>query len=109
MEEILEGLPQLSEAQAALLESPMSFEEMTAAVQQLSCGKASGIDGLPSEFYKKFWTLIGKDLYEVFMDCLDSGTLPLSCTRAVLTLLPKKGDLGLLKKLETRVITMHRL
>lgn len=94
---MLEGLPQLGEAQVASLESPISFDEMTAAVQQLSSGKASGVDGLPSEFYKRFWTVMGKDLHEVFMNCLDSGTLPSSCTRAVLTLLPKKGDLGLLK------------
>ena len=63
----------------------------------VSCGRSPSIDGLPTEFYKTFWTLLGKDLMEVFQRCLDSGTLPLSCTRVVLTLLPKKGDLGLLQ------------
>ena len=95
--EILEGLPTLDEAQSMSMESTISLEEMTVAVQQLSCGRSPGIDGLPSEFYKRFWTLLGKDLFEIFKNCLDSGVLPTSCTRAVLTLLPKKGDLGLLK------------
>lgn len=97
MDEILKGLPQLGRTQLASLESTFSFEELSAAAQQLCCGRSPGIDGLPSEFYKKFWTLLGEDLFEVFKGCLDSGTLPLSCTRAVLALLPKKGDLGLLK------------
>ncbi len=30
-------------------------------------------------------------------ECISKGVLPLSCQRAVLTLLPKKGDLTLLK------------
>lgn len=38
------GLPRLGEAQASSLESHVSFEEMMAAVQQLSCGKASRVD-----------------------------------------------------------------
>ena len=59
--EILEGLPQLGEAQSASLESIISFEEMSVAVQQLCCGRSPGLDGLPSEFYKRFWTLLGKD------------------------------------------------
>lgn len=36
---------------------------------------------------------IGEDLLEVISDSLSGGRLPLSCRRAVLTLLPKKGDL----------------
>ncbi|KAI3374546.1 hypothetical protein L3Q82_021112 [Scortum barcoo] len=38
-----------------------------------------------------------EDLLEVFNDCLERGRLPLSCRRAVITLLPKKGDLQELK------------
>lgn len=39
------------------------------------------------------WSEIGEDLLEVLNDSLVGGLLPLSCRRAVLTLLPKKGDL----------------
>lgn len=75
----------------------MSFQELTEAVQQQSSGKSPGLDGLTSEIYKAFWSLIGQDLYEVFLESFESNILPISCRRAVVTLLPKKGDLGLLK------------
>ncbi len=56
-------------------------------------GKAPCIDGLPVEFFKAFWSVLGEDLLEVLNDSFVKGLLPLSCRRAVLTLLPKKGDL----------------
>ncbi|KAK3508126.1 hypothetical protein QTP70_015056 [Hemibagrus guttatus] len=56
-------------------------------------GRAPGIDGLPAEFYKAFWAVIGQDVLNVLRDSIRRGELPLSCRRAVLTLLPKKGDL----------------
>uniref|UniRef100_A0A3Q4HL01 Protein tyrosine phosphatase receptor type M n=1 Tax=Neolamprologus brichardi TaxID=32507 RepID=A0A3Q4HL01_NEOBR len=92
---ILEALPRLDEAESAVLESAISFEEMSSAVQQLNGGRSSGADGLPVEFYQEFWLLLGEDIHEVFTYCMTTGILPTSCTRAVLTLLPKKVDLEL--------------
>ncbi|KAI3356999.1 hypothetical protein L3Q82_003632 [Scortum barcoo] len=51
---------------------------------------------------KTVWRLMEKnkkkkDLQEVVKNCLERGGLPLSCRRAVITLLPKKGDLQELK------------
>lgn len=71
----------------------ITLEELEKALQSMECGKAPGIDGLPVDFYKSFWPEIGKDLLGVLRDSLAKGQLPLSCRRAVLTLLPKKGDL----------------
>ncbi len=45
-------------------------------------GKAPGLDGLPVEFYKAYWHLLGEDLLAVLSDSLDKGQLPLSCRRA---------------------------
>ncbi|KAI3363559.1 hypothetical protein L3Q82_012167 [Scortum barcoo] len=72
-------------------------QELYAALMSLKSGKAPGIDGLPVDFYKSFWSVLGEDLLEVFNNCLERGLLPLSCRRAVITLLPKKGDLQELK------------
>ena len=58
----------------------------------------AGIDGLPVEFYKSFWSVVGRDLLEVFQDSLCKRQLPLSCMMAVITLLPKKRDLQDLQK-----------
>lgn len=79
------------------LEAQLTFNELTSAVMELSSGRAPGIDGLPAEFYKCFWTIIGQDFFEVAQKCISEGCLTRSCQRATLTLLPKKGDLTLLK------------
>lgn len=87
-----EELPKVSEDSNAKLKSAISLEELHEALQSMENGKAPGIDGIPVEFYKTFWPVIGEDLLAVLSDSLVGGLLPLSCRRAVLTLLPKKGD-----------------
>eukprot|EP00064_Thunnus_orientalis_P024058 superscaffoldBa00009821_g24328 len=52
-----------------------------------------GIDGVPADFYKAFWSVIAEDLLMLLDDSLRKGLLPQSCRRAVLILLCKKGDL----------------
>ncbi|KAK3506666.1 hypothetical protein QTP70_013172 [Hemibagrus guttatus] len=91
------GLPKLSEQAARELDRELSLEELHEALQRMENGRASGIDGLPAEFYKAFWAVIGQDVLDVLRDSIQRGELPLSCRRAVLTLLPKKGDLTHLK------------
>ncbi|KAK3506003.1 hypothetical protein QTP70_003092 [Hemibagrus guttatus] len=93
----LVGLPKLSERAARELDRELSLEELHEALQRMENGRASGIDGLPAEFYKAFWAVIGQDVLDVLRDSIQRGELPLSCKRAVLTLLPKKGDLTHLK------------
>ena len=69
----------------------MEFQERPEVAQpMLKNGKAPGIDGLPADFYKIFWPVIGGDLLLVLKDSFNKGQLPLSCRNAVLTLLPKK-------------------
>ncbi|KAL6483834.1 hypothetical protein MHYP_G00087060 [Metynnis hypsauchen] len=92
-----EGLPKLAEDSASGLERQLSLVELSDALRSMECGKALGIEGLPAEFYKSFWPVIGEDLLEALNDSLAKGRLPSSCRRAVLTLLPKKGDLHELK------------
>ncbi len=72
------------------LESALSLGELYRALQSMESGKTPGMDGLPVDFLKTFWSEIGVDLLEVFNDSLLKGGLPLSCRRAVVTLLPKK-------------------
>ena len=95
--ELLEGLPQLSPEEKTSLDRELSFDELTEAVGQMASGKAPGLDGLTIDFFKRFWITVGRDLHSVLVECMDNGVMPTSCRRAALSLLPKKGDLALLK------------
>ena len=53
-------------------------------------GRVPGIDGLPSEFYKKFWHLLIDSLVESFNEAFDSGSLSTSQRQAIITLFDKK-------------------
>ncbi|KAK3530842.1 hypothetical protein QTP70_002873 [Hemibagrus guttatus] len=88
-----QGLPKVSSEDNAALEGPLVLEELQVALNTMPGGKAPGIDGLPVEFYKFFWKELGEDLLEVLEESCRERCLPLSSRRAVITLLPKKGDL----------------
>ena len=92
-EQFLNNLPQVSQQDNSDLESPLTLQELQAALMSMENGKSPGIDGLPVDFYKSFWSTIGEDLLEVLRNSFLGGKLPLGCRRAVITLLPKKGDL----------------
>ena len=63
----------------------------------MAAGIAPGLDGLPADFLQHFWNIMGQDLLDVLKESFGKGLLPASCRRAVISLLPKKGDLTLLK------------
>lgn len=90
-------LPQVPKESFEELMKPLSKEEMHISLQSFKNGKAPGIDGLPVYFYKAYWEIWGDDLLEVLNESLNGGQLPQSCKKAVLTLLPKKGDLKEIK------------
>ena len=56
----------------------------------MSDNKTPGNDGLPSEFYKRFWPLLGKQLVECLNYAFENGHLSNSQMQAVITLLQKK-------------------
>ncbi|KAJ4920723.1 hypothetical protein JOQ06_022553, partial [Pogonophryne albipinna] len=91
------GLPTVSEETNKELDGPLTEEEQCAALKSMQGGKAPGIDGLPPEFYKTFWDFLKEDLMDLFNESFNDSFLPLSCRRAVLTLLPKKGNLQEIK------------
>uniref|UniRef100_A0A8C5D1K3 Reverse transcriptase domain-containing protein n=1 Tax=Gouania willdenowi TaxID=441366 RepID=A0A8C5D1K3_GOUWI len=93
MDEFCQGLPLISEETNRQLNQPLQMQELRAALQGMQGRRAPGIDGLSVEFYKAFWEIFARDLLDVFNESLASGSMPMSCRRAVITLLPKKGNL----------------
>ncbi|CAM2097033.1 unnamed protein product [Caretta caretta] len=88
-----EELPTVSVGDRDRLELPLSLAEFSEALRRMPTNKSPGMDGLTVEFYRAFWDILCPDLVIVWAESLQSGVLPLSCRRAVLALLPRKGDL----------------
>ena len=65
-EDLLKNIPKLNEIDKELCEGPLTFEECSSAIKQMKDSKSPGCDGLPAEFYKKFFPLFGEFLVAVF-------------------------------------------
>ena len=57
----------------------------------MSTNKSPGSDGLPVEFYRCFWGLIGPDLAEI-LNYFQHGSLSETQRRGIIRLLYKKED-----------------
>ena len=91
--DLLENLSSsLSGGQSSLCEGHLTVVEVLSALRGMARRKAPGLDGLPMEFYLKFWPVVGADLVSVLNSCFDSGSLSLSQRRGVISLSFKKGD-----------------
>ena len=83
----------LTPAESELCEGDLTEEECTRALRAMPSNKSPGVDGLPAEFYVRFWKLLGPDLVNVFNLCYRRGRLSLSQRSGAITLLYKKGDI----------------
>lgn len=89
--EFFDDLPQVLKEANAEISGALTMGDLCKALQGMESEKSPGIYSLPVDF--SFWTELGEDLLEVLNESLAECQLPLSCHRAVLTILPKKGDL----------------
>lgn len=75
-----------------------SLAEIDAALKALPSGKAPGPDGLPVDFYRAYWRVLGVPLARVLNSSLQSQLLPSSMRCGIVTLLCKdesrRLDLG---------------
>ena len=72
-------------------------EEILNAVKGLNENKSPGIDGIPAEFYCKYWDIIKVELIEIIRNIINGTLLTSSQRNAIITLLPKGGDLKLMQ------------
>ena len=77
---------------AEAMEAPLTLEELESALRRMGRRKVPGIDGLPAEFYLKFWGTLGPVVLEVLSEVLRTGVLGGSLAKGVISLLFKKGD-----------------
>ena len=78
------------------VEELITFDDMSIVLSLMKNGISSGLDGIPFEWYKKFWNIIGDDLHDVVLYPIKTGKHPTLCRQGVITFLPQNGDNGLL-------------
>ena len=76
---------------------PQTWKNSVRLLKILEKNKTPGLDGLTTEFFQLFWPLLKTDFLSVISYICETGTSPQSFRRAVITLLPKKGDLSDIK------------
>lgn len=84
-------LPIISQDQKSKLNAPISAAELREAIQLLQTGKAPGSDGLGSEFYREFQSILLEPMMNMFNYSFECGILPPSLREANISLILKKG------------------
>ena len=83
-------LPKLSKSQRTALESDITMEDLTSAVNRLKADKSPGLDGFNAEFIKFFWNRLGPFVLRATYAFRSKNKLSISLRRGVIVLLPKK-------------------
>ena len=81
----------------SVLAKPISIDEIKGAIRALKDDKGHEPSRLPIEFYKVNIDWINKDLYELYNEALDIGSLSHDINKGILKLLSKEGDKYLIK------------
>ena len=90
--ELLSHVSSLSASDSGACEGFLTLEECFSALSSMARGKAPGCDGLPMEFFLKFWHILGQDLADVLNFSFQSGRLSRTQRRGVISLSFKKDD-----------------
>ena len=83
------NLPRLEPDLVEHCEGNLSFGEAEVAIAAMKNGKTPGLDGLPAEFYKKYFYLIGHEFINMINLCFLMGLLTPSQRKGLITLLCK--------------------
>ena len=84
------NIPLLTDEQKLSCEGSITEEACVKALQSFQGNRAPGNDGLPIEFYRKFWEIISKPFVNCVNEIFTSGEMSRSQKQAVITLSGKK-------------------
>ena len=82
----------IDEQEAEALKQEISIQEIQTAIFSMKEKKAPGIDGIPIEVYKTFWSVTKNTLHNLFNEIVRSDTLGESQKTSVVSLIHKGGD-----------------
>ena len=82
-------VPTISEEFRTNCEKPILKCEFVEALKQMKTGKAPGIDGLTTEFFLCFWSIIEDPLMEMYRECIDKKEMSTTMKQGIISLIPK--------------------
>ena len=86
----------VSDCDNVMLTAQISDDEIYHILKSFETNKSPGIDGLPAEFYIRFFHIIKEQFCNMIRNSFEIGKLTLSQRKAILILLFKGGDNQLL-------------
>lgn len=84
------NIPKLSEEQKISCDGKITSEECFRLLDTFQTNKTPGNDGIPIEFYKKFWPFINDCFIRCANECFEKGEMSHSQKHAIITLIEKK-------------------
>ena len=87
----MDNIPKLSVNEQMQCEGEITEAEAKKTLDTFESNKSPGNDGIPSEFYEKFWPTFGRAMIESFNYSYKNGLLTTSQRQAIITLLEKEG------------------
>ena len=90
-------IPGLNNENQQFCDEVISLKECETVIQKMKLDKSPGLDGIPIEFYKTFWLILGLFLVKLYNENYQNEKLSNSQRIAVISLIHKKGNKNLLK------------
>lgn len=69
-----------------------TYDEVKRALFQMHPTKASGHDGMNPLFFQKYWHIVGIDVSNVVLDCINFGNILHGINFSHITLIPKRKN-----------------
>ena len=97
------NLLRLSEELSERCEGEITRKECETILNSFKAGTTPGNDGIPVEFYRVFWPLLGKFMVDSFNKAYNKKEMSHSQKQAVITLIEKMERTEIIGKLETNI------
>ncbi len=94
---LLNSCSKLTDFEREELDKPLEISELDNALKNANMRSAPGLDGFSYRFIHKFWHFFRGPLYNCAAVGLENNSLPDFFKTAVIKLIPKKGDLSMIK------------
>ena len=92
-----DDVPNVNENDKILCDSFPTIDECKEAVLNMKSNKSPGLDGIPPEFYKCFWSSLDRYFYDALKEIFINKEMSFSQRLSVITLIHKKDSNSLLK------------